>query len=174
MEIAQATQISVDQLFAWNEFLNEECTNLLAGDQVCISEPRARPSPTTTLITAALRVRDYATDIVEPPGTVPKGTTTRCGQYYQVRSGDYCNSISDRFSIDLDLFRAINPSINADCTNLVPGLYYCVSPTLDWDQTTTTTVTSAYNTAPAPTPSGTTSQCFEVGPLLPSIRIERH
>ncbi len=174
MEIAQATQISVDQLFAWNEFLNEGCTNLLAGDQVCISEPRARPSPTTTLITAALRVRDYATDIVEPPGTVPKGTTTRCGQYYQVRSGDYCNSISDRFSIDLDLFRAINPSINADCTNLVPGLYYCVSPTLDWDQTTTTTVTSAYNTAPAPTPSGTTLQCFEVGPLLSSIRIERH
>ncbi|OJJ07515.1 hypothetical protein ASPVEDRAFT_367672 [Aspergillus versicolor CBS 583.65] len=161
VEIAQATEIGVDQLFAWNEFLNEDCTNLLAGDEVCVAEPGLSPTPTTTFITATLRVRGYATEIVDPPGTVPRGTTPRCGQYYQVKSGDYCNSISDRFSIDLDLFKAINPSINGECTNLVPGLYYCVSPTVDWNQTTTTTVTSAYNTAPAPTPSGTTSQCYE-------------
>ncbi|KAL4924816.1 uncharacterized protein BDV17DRAFT_273616 [Aspergillus undulatus] len=165
LEIAEDNGISVDELFNWNCYLNASCTNLLAGDEVCIAEPEAPPAPTPTLTTitaTASRVNDgYATAIVEPPGPVPRGTTPNCGEYYQVKRGDYCDSIADRFSIGLELFEAINPAINDECTNLVPGLYYCVSPTRDWNATVTTTLTSTYATAPAPTTSGTTDECYE-------------
>ncbi|KAL4785020.1 hypothetical protein BJX76DRAFT_347341 [Aspergillus varians] len=159
--IAEANNIGVSDILNWNTFLDPECTNLVAGDQVCVAEPRPNPNPIITIVTPSLIARGYATATVAPPGPVPRGTTARCGQYYQVKSGDYCDSIADRFSLDFGLFREINPAINAECTNLVPGLYYCVSPTVDWNQTTTTTVTSAYTSAPAPTPSGTTSHCYE-------------
>jgi hypothetical protein len=82
-------------------------------------------------------------------------------RYYQVNEGDYCQLIALNFTITVSLFEAINPQINAGCSNLSPGLYYCVLPTADWNQTTTTT-TSSYQTAPAPTPSGTTGNCYEV------------
>ncbi|KAL3456377.1 hypothetical protein BJX64DRAFT_41437 [Aspergillus heterothallicus] len=163
--ISSINNISIDELYEWNPYLNSECTNLIAGDEVCISRPGTgvRPTATTTTFVTATMVRTsgYATATVAPPGQTPHGTTRRCGAYYQVRSGDYCELIADNFSIDVPLFQAINPSINSDCTNLVPGLYYCVSPTRDWNQTTTTTTTASYTTPPAPTPSGTTPNCYE-------------
>ncbi|KAL2857220.1 hypothetical protein BJY01DRAFT_136766 [Aspergillus pseudoustus] len=163
--ICDINRISIGQLYEWNPYLNSECTNLIAGDEVCISRPGTgvRPTTTTTIFVTATTARTsgYATATVSPPGQTPRGTTRRCGAYYQVRSGDYCELIADSFSIDLPLFQAINPSINSDCTNLVPGLYYCVSPTRDWNETTTTTAVPTYTAAPAPTPSGTTSHCYE-------------
>ncbi|KAL4916430.1 hypothetical protein BDW62DRAFT_106230 [Aspergillus aurantiobrunneus] len=161
LDIVEDNDITIDELFEWNEYLNSECTNLLAGDEVCIAEPSTFPTPTTTASTTAIRTSGYSTETVPPPGPVPRGTTSKCGEYYQVKSGDYCDSIADRYGIDLELFQEINPAINAECTNLVPGLYYCVSPTEDWNQTTTTTVTSTYTAAPAPTTSGSTSHCYE-------------
>lgn len=165
MDIAAANSLSVQELLEWNTYINPECTNLQAGDEVCVAPPS--PSPTTTFVASptTLQKRGYATSIVEPPGPVPRGTTKNCGLYYEVKPGDFCDSIADRFSIDYQLFRDINPAIDPECTNLVPGLYYCVSPTRDWNQTTTTISTSTYASAPAPTTSGTTSNCYEVGKL---------
>lgn len=103
----------------------------------------------------------HATETVAPPGPVAFGTTPKCGKCYQVNKGDYCQLIALNFTITVSLFEAINPQIDAGCSNLSPGLYYCVLPTADWNQTTTTT-TSSYQTAPAPAPSGTTGNCYEV------------
>ncbi|GFF48500.1 autolysin [Aspergillus lentulus] len=102
----------------------------------------------------------HATETVAPPGPVAFGTTPKCGKCYQVNKGDYCQLIALNFTITVSLFEAINPQIDAGCSNLSPGLYYCVLPTADWNQTTTTT-TSSYQTAPAPAPSGTTGNCYE-------------
>ncbi|KAL4804680.1 hypothetical protein BDV18DRAFT_166012 [Aspergillus unguis] len=162
IEIAKDNDISVEDLLLWNSFLTRECTTLQTGDEVCIAAPELQPTTTSSAATTtSIEKRDYATEIVDPPGPVPRGTTKKCGQYYEVQSGDYCDSIADRFSVDFQLFRDINPAINDDCSNLVPGLFYCVSPTRDWNETTTTTTTPSYATAPAPTSSGTTSACFE-------------
>jgi len=52
-----------------------------------------------------------------------------CSAYYAVQEGDICNSILKAHSdlnTSLDLFYIMNPSIDAECTNLVPGLAYCV------------------------------------------------
>ncbi|RDW68879.1 uncharacterized protein DSM5745_08639 [Aspergillus mulundensis] len=161
-DIVEQNLLTYEQLLEWNSYLDSGCTNLLAGDEVCVSPPAPLPSPTTSPAPSTLQKRVYATSIVDPPGPVPRGTTKNCGQYYEVKSGDYCDSIADRYSIDYQLFRDINPAIDAQCTNLIPGLYYCVSPTENWNQTaTSTTATSAYATAPAPTTSGTTANCYE-------------
>lgn len=86
--------------------------------------------------------------------TVP-GTTTHCGKYYKVQTGDDCQVVALNNTIVLSLFQQINPDINAGCTNLVPGLYYCVEPTADWNNTSpSSSITSSLVTAPAPTPSG--------------------
>ncbi|KAL3486058.1 hypothetical protein BJX62DRAFT_242386 [Aspergillus germanicus] len=163
--ICDINRITMDQLYEWNPYLNSGCTNLIAGDEVCIGRPGSGMHPTVTTTTfmtvTSVRTSGYATSTVLPPGQTPHGTTRKCGVYYRVRAGDYCELIADNFSIELPLFQAINPSINNDCTNLVPGLYYCVSPTRDWNQTTTTTSTHTYTSAPAPTPSGTTSHCYD-------------
>lgn len=86
--------------------------------------------------------------------TVP-GTTAHCGKYYKVQTGDDCQVVALNNTIVISLFQQINPDINADCTNLVPGLYYCVEPTADWNNAnSSSSTTSSLVTAPAPTPSG--------------------
>src|SRR5947209_4564268 len=85
-------------------------------------------------------------------------TTAR---YYKVQFGDYCEIIALNNTITIGLFQAINPDVNAGCTNLVVDLYYCVEPTSDWNSTETTSITTPYATPPAPTPTGTTPQCFQ-------------
>lgn len=86
-----------------------------------------------------------------------------CGKYYKVSQGDYCQLVSLNETIALPLFLSINPSINATCGNLVLGLYYCVSPTSDWNSTTST-----YISAPSPTPTGTTPNCYEWHVVMPN------
>lgn len=60
----------------------------------------------------------------------------------------------------MDLFEEINPSIDAGCDNLVPGLAYCVLPTANWNSTSGN---GTLTTQPAPTatPPGTTDSCYE-------------
>lgn len=100
---------------------------------------------------------------MSPPSNVAHGTTKSCGKYYTVQSGDDCSLIALNQTITISLFESINPSVNQDCTNLVPGLAYCVSPTSDWNSTapSNATITSTYVSAPAPTVSGTPNTCYE-------------
>ncbi|KKK24023.1 hypothetical protein AOCH_002784 [Aspergillus ochraceoroseus] len=161
LDITEAANVALHDFLAWNPYINPECTNLLAGDEVCIGRPGATPTSTGIIPTTVSWTSGYATATVAPPGAVPHGTTQRCGSYYQVHEGDYCEAIAYNFTVSIELFQAINPDINQDCTNLVPGLYYCVLPTVDWNQTTTTTTISTYTSAPAPTSSGATSHCYE-------------
>lgn len=69
--------------------------------------------------------------------------------------GDYCQLVALNMSIALDLFEAINPSIDEACDNLLTGFYYCVLPTQNWNATATVV------TAPTTVPSGTTADCYE-------------
>ncbi|THC96565.1 hypothetical protein EYZ11_003957 [Aspergillus tanneri] len=163
--IANTFQVTLDQLREWNTFINAECTNLTIGDQLCVSDPNTNGGDPTTTKPTATMTGPYATATVAPPGPVAQGTTPRCGKYYQVQQGDYCQRIVGNSGISMELFKAINPDINADCSNLIPGLYYCVLPTKDWNSSPTTlkTTTSAsgYVSPPGPTSIGTTPKCYE-------------
>ena len=60
------------------------------------------------------------------PTDVAEGTNTRCGEYYQVQPGEYCNLILTRFGVSLADFIFLNPEINQNCTNLYAQESYCV------------------------------------------------
>lgn len=145
----------------YNPTINYDCTNLLSGQTICLSPPAGFYTPTTISGATVTQTGIYATATVPAPTPVPFGTTTQCGRYYQAHSGDYCQAISLNHTISVALFEAINPSINAGCSNLAPGFYYCVFPTASWNATSNAASSSAPTVfPPGPTPSGTTSACF--------------
>ncbi|KAJ6086049.1 LysM domain protein [Penicillium sp. IBT 16267x] len=160
--ITNATGISFVQFTSWNPTINSYCTNLLADQEFCVGQAGAVWTGTTIPGASTTQSGVYATTTVAAPSNLAYGTTTDCGRYYDVQSGDDCSLIALNNTITISLFEAINPSVNADCSNLIPGLSYCVFPVASWNSTNaTTTATASYVTAPAATVSGTTSDCYE-------------
>ncbi|KAI1497268.1 hypothetical protein F5X99DRAFT_423685 [Biscogniauxia marginata] len=160
--ISAAHGITFTQLLSYNPSLNPTCTNLISGTTVCIKLPGGEAYNATTITGAtSTQTGSYATATVTPPASgVAFGTTPNCGKYYQVQSGDYCQIVALKNSIDLALFRAINPSIDESCDNLVPGLWYCVWPTQNWNLTAPTSTFYTTVSPPAPMDTGASGACY--------------
>jgi len=80
--------------------------------------------------------------------------------------GDTCASMARDWALEVDFFRAMNPT--ADCSKLVPGQEYCV----DWEGTRPT-APAITSTTPPTVPSSTTlvtktSSAPPSGPTGPS------
>lgn len=101
------------------------------------------------------------TTTATPASPTSEGSIPNCGRYYSVVPGDICYTIALNFSITFDEFRSMNPSIDAECTNLLSGFDYCVA-TVDG---TTSPEPPSPTVTPVPPPTstapGTTSQCYE-------------
>jgi LysM repeat protein len=78
---------------------------------------------------------------------------TPCTRTYTVRDGDICDSISAANNVSTYQLAVLNPAINSDCTNLLPGQTLCLGAS-GKDCTTTyvvrpnddcNVVSSAYN-----------------------------
>jgi hypothetical protein len=80
MAIVNANDITLIQLLSWNSFINAGCSNLLAGDQVCIQQPGPVWTGTTIAGATATKTGVYATTTVAAPGSVAHDTTTKCGK----------------------------------------------------------------------------------------------
>ncbi|KAH7073207.1 LysM domain-containing protein [Paraphoma chrysanthemicola] len=114
-------------LLAWNSNLTPLCTNIveMTRNLICVSPPGGSTSdititaipPTTTII--------EATAVPKPTNGHPN-TTATCASWYTVQDGDFCESISLRQGIALQDFYWLNPSIDANCTNLWLSTAYCV------------------------------------------------
>ena len=98
------------------------------GTSICVSNPGVAyvtppampPLAPSTAVSAA------------PVPTNAKDESNRqCGQWYNVEGGDYCNLVTLRYAIALADFVFLNPSINANCTNLLLDISYCVAPVGD-------------------------------------------
>ncbi|KAI1114042.1 carbohydrate-binding module family 50 protein [Nemania sp. NC0429] len=160
--IAAAKGITFTQLLSYNPALNPTCTNLIAGSNICVSVPGGTVYNATAISgVTPTQTGVYATATVDPPASgVAFGTTPNCGKYYQVADGDYCQIVALKNSISLPLFTLINPSIDESCSNLVPGLWYCVQPTEAWNVTTATSTFYTTVAPPAPTDSGASNACY--------------
>ncbi|KAK7958033.1 hypothetical protein PG988_012881 [Apiospora saccharicola] len=160
--IAAAKGITFTQLLSYNPALNPTCTNLIAGSNICVSVPGGVVYNATAIEgVTPTQTGVYATATVTPPASgLAYGTTTNCGKYYQVVDGDYCQIVALKSSISVELFTMINPSIDGSCSNLVPGLWYCVQPTESWNVTTPSTTFYTTVAPPAPTGSGASGACY--------------
>ncbi|KAK6950779.1 hypothetical protein Daesc_007304 [Daldinia eschscholtzii] len=133
----------------------------------------------------------------DPTTPVPKPTngkdesTDRCAKWYTVQDGDYCENVSIRQSISLRDFYFLNPSIDANCTNLLLDIAFCVLPVGDintypgypystssiysltrsaYVTTTPTLPTAVVSTtpiSPLPTAPGTIANCADYVEYIP-------
>ncbi|KAK0630489.1 LysM domain protein [Bombardia bombarda] len=159
--IAKARGITFTQILSFNPSINPTCTNLIAGTNICVSNPGGVVYNATAIAGAkSTQTGSYATATVSLPGAVASGTTAKCGKFYQVAAGDYCEIVALKNNIDLALFQAINPSINAACSNLILASYYCVWPLESWNQTLPAATVYTTAAAPAATASGTSGACY--------------
>jgi hypothetical protein len=53
------------------------------------------------------------------------GIVSKCSRFYQVASGDGCDSIAQKSGITVANFRSWNTYINAACTNLWADALVC-------------------------------------------------
>jgi LysM repeat protein len=117
--------------------------------------PSPKTIPSSCYPLAITTTRDY----VPPPAATQSGSPENCNQWYIVVSGDSCDAIDSKYSITLSQLKAWNPSINSQCSNLMPNFAYCVRVWIAPPDSTTSTTTSATLAPPAPTSSGTSTAC---------------
>ncbi|KAF3227393.1 hypothetical protein TWF106_009906 [Orbilia oligospora] len=160
--------LSLGDLVNYNPGLNVDCTNLWEDFTICLNPNGGDFTPTTIGGTVPTRVGEYATETIAPPGPTPDGSTPYCGKWYTVKEGDFCELISIAEGVTLDLFYRMNPFLNNQtCENLWVDTSYCVWPIEGWDIVDNVeplpevTYTETTITAPAPTISGTTTQCYK-------------
>ncbi|KAJ7772315.1 hypothetical protein B0H16DRAFT_167863 [Mycena metata] len=127
--IPQKFGLSAAQFAALNPELTSTCTNLGLGEAYCVRG--------IGQISAAV-----------PTNAVAGTDNNDCAQYDTVVSGDSCSTIETRNGISDSLFRALNPEINAACTNIQLGSAYCVG---------TVPTFSLSSTPPSSTPTNVAS-----------------
>ncbi|KAK0543515.1 hypothetical protein OC846_005779 [Tilletia horrida] len=119
---------NVQQLISFNPELGTSCEQVsnLVGTRICLSPNGGWPSVTSS---------PYSLPSASPtakapvPSPVAPNTTTNCGKYYLVGSGDMCYNVTLANGVSLQDFYTMNPMLNTtSCNNLYLGYYYCVAP----------------------------------------------
>ncbi|RAH80511.1 carbohydrate-binding module family 18 protein [Aspergillus japonicus CBS 114.51] len=119
-------EVTVTQFLSWNPFIQGSCGSLYTGQRVCKSPPGGRFNA-TAIIYAPTTAGSYYTTASPAEPTQP-GATADCGLYYQVASGDTCNSIALRFGLTFAELQQLNVDITDTCSNLWLGYDICVAP----------------------------------------------
>ncbi|KAL2813346.1 hypothetical protein BDW59DRAFT_167529 [Aspergillus cavernicola] len=120
--------ITITQFITWNSILNPTCSNLnvMVGYQACVSYPGNATDTTNPYATTG--VAGTATAPAAVPTKLGPDVNTRCGKYYVIKTGDYCQAIAMANSIEVNDFYFLNPDIDRNCTNLWLDYSYCVLP----------------------------------------------
>ncbi|KAL7622002.1 hypothetical protein AAE478_007503 [Parahypoxylon ruwenzoriense] len=118
------SDVNMAQFLGWNPNFNALCGNALKfigpPGGYLDSNNTGDPLPGTSI-----------TSPVPAPTNADPETNRPCGRWYTVASGDECGVISVANGLTLADFYFLNPSIDANCTNLLLGVAYCVAPVGD-------------------------------------------
>ncbi|KAI8579136.1 hypothetical protein K450DRAFT_244058 [Umbelopsis ramanniana AG] len=104
--IESANSISDTLFHSLNPVVKSDCSNLKVGQAVCLK------STETTTFTAT-------------PTAAP--AFTGCAYAYVIKANDTCSSMEALTGISDAEFHKLNPSINANCTNLAIGQTICLA-----------------------------------------------
>ena len=112
--IAKLTNTTTAGLISWNPELSTGTpSGLVVGKAICVKFPTGDytlfPAPIPSNLAQAAKVN-----------------TSTCAEYYTIKSGDSCAGIETNFALTNTKFLALNPGVNAQCTNIVIGQAYCV------------------------------------------------
>ncbi|KAG6847464.1 hypothetical protein H0H93_007975 [Arthromyces matolae] len=121
------TTVTTTQLQSFNPDLGTYCQlmALRVGKQICLSPNGGFPQLSAT---TGAQPSATPTSLAAVPSPTVSGTTSACGKWYQIQSGDYCQTIALNNGVALADFLTLNPEVNANCTNLWLDYFYCVAP----------------------------------------------
>ncbi|KAK8127251.1 hypothetical protein PG984_008359 [Apiospora sp. TS-2023a] len=136
------------QVLSWNPMISPSCTNLASwrGWNLCSSSPSGH---------ITVGAGNGATSAVPVPTDAQGQSNKRCAQWYYVQTGDYCASISLKFSISIDDFYFLNPQVDRMCTNIWTNTSYCVKAVGNIGTYTGYPITTAPTTFSRPPTSST-------------------
>ncbi|KAF7288354.1 hypothetical protein HMN09_01398100 [Mycena chlorophos] len=130
--IAAASNITSTQLLSYNPNLGSACQSIgsAVGTIVCVSPHGGFPNVSTS--DGVGDPNGPATALAPVPTPTASGSTAACGEWAVAVLGDFCSTFALRYGITVADLYTINPvyiqEINANCTNLLAGYYYCVEP----------------------------------------------
>ena len=83
--ITGTTGVGLSDLTSYNPTLNSDCSNLNAGENLCLSPPAGNYTPTPIAGATATHTGSFATATVAPKGKKAAGSTDKCGKWYEVQ-----------------------------------------------------------------------------------------
>ncbi|KAI1370938.1 hypothetical protein F4677DRAFT_457496 [Hypoxylon crocopeplum] len=99
--------ISITDFTHWNPVVGSDCTTLWLNQDYCVGGPAGA---------------------VPTPSPIVGGNPSDCQQWYQAKSGDSCNSITQQFRLSVTQFYNLNQNVGPNCANgILLGFNYCVS-----------------------------------------------
>ncbi|KAI3067253.1 hypothetical protein CBS147339_8519 [Penicillium roqueforti] len=121
-----SNNITLTQFLTWNANILGSCGFLNDAQRICKSPPGGHFSPTGVVYAPTAAGSYYSTATAAEP--TQSGTTASCGLFYNVVSGDTCNSVALRFGITFDELQNLNTFLWNNCTNLWLDNSICVAP----------------------------------------------
>ena len=132
-------------LRTYNPWIDPDCSNLESGRMyfggiVCISPQGGSSTNISSVSNGDIFPswsNGYTEDATYPPAgaKLAAGTITNCGKWHIVQEKETCASICIQEQINIDLFIAVNPSLEVeDCSSkLVTNTTLCVGPRATWE-----------------------------------------
>lgn len=110
-QMASAAGITLDQLYALNPPLKNDCSGLFKGYAYCVA-----PVSTDTACAGGLPA----------PEQVQAGISCKCNSWVKQQTGKYCADMAAAAGISVQRLYTLNPALKSDCSGLFVGYAYCV------------------------------------------------
>ena len=113
--IGTANSLTPIQVQSFNPSLGSSCQLIpsFVGQSICISPNGGFPSGFGA--TSDANPSATPTTVAPVPTPTVSGTTSACGRWYQVQSGDICNTVALNNSVSLPNFLTLNPGSYTLC-----------------------------------------------------------
>lgn len=137
--------LTAAQLYSWNPAIGNNCQSMWLNTYLCVGVVGGL---TTTKATTKTSVTTSAApgNGIQTPTPTREGMTRSCNQFYLVKSGDTCQTVTARYGISLAQFLEWNPSVGSGCGGLWLDTYFCVRVIGSTPTATTKAPTSTKNT----------------------------
>lgn len=128
--IANDEGITLDDFYAWNPAVGDDCSGLQADVYVCIGISGGDTDTTTAASPTLTATSTATTATAAVPSPTQSGIASNCDSYSLAGSGDYCYAFAENNGITTDELYEWNTILGddgADCSSeFWSGYYYCV------------------------------------------------